>query len=389
MRILIVGGGPAGLTFAACLLQHGIEPVVVEKAARGRTGGYSIGLHVNGWRVAEKLGLVDAFRAKAMPLGPAHHLDRRGRKLFSYDYRTLAKAAGGRLLAIMRNDFQNILNSAIDGRCPVRYETTVTTLEDDGNGVDVTFSDGTRDRFDLVVGADGYRSSVRAQVFGPHEHYLRPLGYRASAWRIPLGKPLDASFVGMMDVDHQGGLYAVGDGTAATLFCWRDDRTDRLDAEARRAILQKEFGHWPEPVASALTATIDWDQAFFDTVSQIEMPKWSKGRIALLGDAAWCLTFLAGQGTSTAMAGAYILAAELASKDHTAALEAYESRMRPLVTRMQAVSRKIGGHYIPQSTFGLRVQSWILPIMLSPLFIKFTSSRLTAPSIELDEAPIR
>lgn len=384
MRILIVGGGPAGLTFAACLRQRGMEPVVVEKSARGRTGGYSIGLHVNGWRVAEKLGLVERFRAKAMPLGPAHHLDRRGRKLFSYDYRLLAKAAEGRLLAIMRQDFQNILTDAVAGQCPIRYETTVVSLEDDGTGVDVTFSDGSRDRFDLVVGADGYRSSVRALAFGPHEDFLRPLGYRASAWRVPLTTPLGASFVGMMDVDHQGGLYTVGDGTAATLFCWRDDRTDRLDPDARRAVLQQAFGHWPEPVASALKTAIDWDRAFFDTVAQIEMPKWSKGRIALLGDSAWCLTFLAGQGTSTAMAGAYILAAELAGKGYAEALDSYEARMRPLVTKMQAMSRKIGGHYVPQSTFGMRMQSWILPIMLSRPFIRFTSRKLAAPPVALD-----
>lgn len=383
MRILIVGGGPAGLTFAACLLRHGIEPVVVEKAARGRTGGYSIGLHINGWLVAERLGLVEAFRAKAMPLGVAHHLDRRGRKLFSYDYRTLAKAADGRLLAIMRSDFQEILTESVAGKCPIRYETTVTALEDDGSGVDVSFSDGTRDRFDLVVGADGYRSSVRVLAFGPHEDFLRPLGYRASAWRVPLEKLLSTSFVGMMDVDHQGGLYAVGDGTAATLFCWRDERTDRLEPEGRRAVLQEKFGDWAEPIASALNAAIDWDQAFFDTVSQIEVPKWSKGRVVLLGDSAWCLTFLAGQGTSTAMAGAYILAAELAQKAHAEALDSYEARMRPLVTRMQAVSRKIGGHYIPQSTFGMRVQSWVLPIMLSRPFIRWTTSRLAAPPFDI------
>jgi len=284
MRILIVGGGPAGLTLAACLLRHGIEPVVVEKAAHGRTGGYSIGLHINGWQVAERLGLVEAFRAKAMPLGPAHHLDRRGRKLFSYDYRTLAKAAKGRLLAIMRSDFHEILSKAVEGRCPIRYETTVTALEDDGSGVDATFFDGSRERFDLVVGADGYRST-RALAFGPHEDFLRPLGYRASAWRVSLEEPLGASFVGMMDVDHQGGLYAVGDGTAATLFCWRDERTDRLDPEARRTVLQKAFGHWPEPVASALRSAIDWDQAFFDTVAQIEMPTWSAGRRRQIGSA--------------------------------------------------------------------------------------------------------
>ncbi|MFK0383949.1 FAD-dependent monooxygenase [Agrobacterium sp. NPDC090273] len=386
MRILIAGGGPAGLTFAACLRQHGIDCTIVEKAAKGRAAGYSIGLHVNGWNVAERLGLVEHFKEKAMPLGPALHRDTAGKTLFSYDYRTLAQASGGRMLAIMRQSFQDIVTRHIEANVDIRYETTISALSDDGDGVDVTFSSGDRERFDLVVAADGYRSALRALVFGPHEDFLRPLGYRASAWRMPVGQPLGASFVGMMDVDHQGGLYDIGDGHAATLFCWRDDRTDRLDADARQKVLREHFGHWPEPVRSALEASIDWDNAFFDTVSQIDVPKWSKGRVVLLGDAAWCLTFLAGQGTSTAMAGAYILAAELARKPHEAAFDAYEARLRPLVTKMQAVSRKIGGHYIPQSNFGMRLQAWILPIMLSRPFVRLASRQFSAPALDLDRA---
>ncbi len=383
MHVLIVGAGPGGLTLAACLAQKGIRSTIIEKFPANRAAGYSIGLHLNGWGVMERLGLIDQFKARAMPLGPAHYRDVRGRKLFSYDYQVLADVAGGRILAILRQDVQSILADAVRETSQIRYSTTVSTIKEVAGGVDVTFDDGVSETFDIVVGADGYRSSVRRLAFGPHEEFLRPLGYRAAAWRIKLDRPLNASFVGMMDVDLQGGLYDIGDGTAATLFCWRDASLDRVEPAARLPMLKRHFGTWPDPVAFALDADIDWNLAFFDTISQIEMTSWSKGRIVLLGDSAWCLTFLSGQGTSTALAGAYVLAQELSTKGFSEAFEAYEARMRPVTTRMQAVSKKIGGQYVPGSQLGIRLQSWILPIMLSRPFAGLMSKRFMAPKIDL------
>lgn len=383
MHVLIVGAGPGGLTLAACLAQRGIRSTLVEKAEANRAAGYSIGLHLNGWGVMERIGLIEQFKARAMPLGLAHYLDIRGRKLFSYDYQVLADVARGRILAILRQDVQTILTEAVREASEIRYSTTVAAIDEAANGVKVTFDDGISETFDLVVGADGYRSSVRQLVFGPHDEFLRPLGYRGAAWRLKLDRPLNASFVGMMDVNLQGGLYDIGDGTAATLFCWRDADLERVAPADRLPLLRKHFGTWPDPVAFALGAEIDWSLAFFDTISQIEMPKWSKGRVVLLGDSAWCLTFLSGQGTSTALAGAYVLAQELSKKSHPEAFTEYERRMRPVTTRMQAVSKKIGGQYVPGSRLGIRLQSWILPVMLSRPLAGLMSKRFMAPEIDL------
>lgn len=383
MRVLIVGAGPAGLTLAHCLRRAGIAFTVVEKAAANRAEGYAVGLHVNGWNAAERLGLLAAFKARAVPLGRAEYRDPRGRRLFAYDYRNLSQASGGKMLAIMRDAVQEILVDGLpDHR--IRYATTVRALSEDAAGVTATFSDGTSGRFDIVVGADGFRSAIRDMHFGPHERFLRPLGYRAAAWRAPAGGLLDASFVGMMDVDLQGGAYGVGDGTAAALFCWCDDSVDRPSPERKSAVLHERFGGWSKPVATLIDADIDWDRSFYDTIAQVEMPGWSSGRVVLLGDAAWCLTFLSGQGTSTAMAGAYILARELAANPYETAFRNYEARLRASTTRMQAASRRIGGHYVPESRLGLRLQSWILPLLLSPSFAWLVARRMLADELALD-----
>jgi 2-polyprenyl-6-methoxyphenol hydroxylase-like FAD-dependent oxidoreductase len=381
VRILIVGAGPAGLTLAGCLLQRGLQPTIVEKAPVARTDGYAVGLHLNGWNVADRLGVLEALRRNAMPLGEALYRDQAGRRLFSYDYGAIADSLGGKMIAIMRDVLQRELLQAVQSRVPIAFDTTVAAFEPRADKVDVTFADGRSDQFDLVVGADGIHSRVRELAFGSESQFIRPLGYRAAAWRMQAGGPLAASFVGHMAVNRQAALYRVSDDQVATLFCWRDADTAYVPPEQRQAVLISEFGGWTEQIANAVRAPIDWSSAFFDTVAQIVMPSWSAERVVLIGDAAHCQTFFSGQGTSMAMAGAFILAEELGRCGPLDAVATYERRMRGTVERLQEASKLVGGKFVPTSRFGIWMQSRLAGLLLSRQLVSLFTRRLRAPDL--------
>lgn len=380
MRVLVQGAGPAGLGLAMALHRHGIRADVIDRAPADRRQGFAVGLHGSGHRAAELLGLLPALQARAVPLGRARYLYADGRAHFSYDYRRIAAAMNGRMLAIMRDALQDVLIAAA-GRIDIRFQLGVIALKQDEGGVSVALSDGSAARYDAVIGADGYRSGLRRLAFGGGADPLRHLGYRIAAWRFRPAAPLAESVLGMADVDRHATLYALPDGAAATLFCWRDPDPQRLQGAARREYVQAAFGDWPEPVRGALAGCRDWQDCFLDTVSQIEMAEWSHGRVGLLGDAAWCPTFLSGQGTSLALAGAMVLAEELARQAPALALAAYERRMRPAVGRVQAAARRIGGQYVPTSRRAMRLQGWLAPLLFSRPMLPLVARRMAAAEI--------
>lgn len=381
MRILIVGAGPAGLTLAACLQRRGMTATVIEKAPVARTDGYAVGLHLNGWNVADRLGILPALREHAMPLGEAVYHDVSGRRLFSYNYEHIVAALGGKMIAIMRDVLQRQLLQAVEPHVPIHFDRTLMALTPRADCADVVFSDGSAGSYDLVVGADGIHSRVRELAFGPEETFVRPLGYRAAAWRMRAAKPMSASFIGHMAVHRQGALYRISDNEIATLFCWRDPSNTSVPPERRQATLQELFGGWTEEVTEAVRAPIDWSCSFFDTVSQVVMRRWSNGRVVLIGDAAHSQSFFSGQGTSMAMAGAYILAEELERNGAADAAAAYENRMRKAVEQLQDASKSIGGKFVPTSRLGLWLQSRLAGILLSKPLVPLFARRLQAPDL--------
>ncbi len=384
MRVLIVGAGPAGLTLALCLARRGVSVRIIERGAALNTGGYVVSLQANGWDVADRLGLLPALCQRALPVADSVYRDgATGREVFRYRAEVIHDLTGGKMLHVPRDGLVRLLASALmeEGHEGPRFGCEVTEIHDGPKGVTVQFSDGTSGTFDLVVGADGTHSKVRALAFGPESTVLRPLGYRGAAWRMPFSDRLDPPYEGYMEVGRQTILYQSGPQELSTLLCWRSDDLAPVPAGDRHEVVSRAYsGTWPV-LRRLIDGPVDWDGAYLDALCQIEMPRWSRGRVVLVGDAAWSLSFLSGQGASMAMAGAFLLAEALGNDPSGEALAAFEARLRPTITRVQQQARAMARSYVPQSRAGLRLSRLLLPLLASRPLLKLRARQLVAPSL--------
>lgn len=380
MRVLIQGAGPAGLTLALALKTRGIEPIVVDRAAKGRGDGYVIGLRHNGLRAMRELGLEEQMLAHKLPLTEANYRRANGKDYIRYDYSKMLAAAPGGMIAILRTDIMDVLETAC-ADFDLRYETSIEDLQQDETGVDVTLSNGTQERIDLVVGADGHRSALRRKLFDPSGSCVKQMGYRIAAWRFHPKDKGPCSVNGVTEPARQATVYTLPDGSAETLLVWRDTDTSRHDAQTKKERIDRLYGAFPDPIQSAIAACPDWAASFADTLAVVDLPQWSKDRVVLLGDAAWSMALITGEGPSTAMAGALVLAGELATSNLKTALFRYEERMRPAVEHMQKSAAKIGGQFVPSNGCAMWIQKIMMPLMMTEKRLPRLVERMQAPVI--------
>ncbi|MEV6158308.1 FAD-dependent monooxygenase [Nonomuraea sp. NPDC052129] len=339
-RALVVGLGIAGIATALRLRQVGWEPVLVERAPARRSSGYFIMLFGAGVASARRLGVLDAIGDRGHPELAVYEVNRAGRRTPGMSPTELPNLVS-KPRQLLRGDVEQGLFSALPDDVEIRYSTVPTRITQDDSAAEVTLHDTAADttvteRFDLVVGADGLRSTVRRLVFGPKDH-LRPLNYMVGA--TALNEPV-AGF-GLRE-----GLILAEPGRSAWTFPFADHapslmfsyRTDDIDAEFARPPIESiraAFGPRPAgPVLESLfTAFEQAPDHLFDSVHQVKMPSWHRGRVVLVGDAAWCVTLYAGMGASSGIAGGELLGTMLQRHpgDLPGALRAWEARMRPFI----------------------------------------------------------
>jgi 2-polyprenyl-6-methoxyphenol hydroxylase-like FAD-dependent oxidoreductase len=356
MKILISGAGIAGPTLAHWLLRGGHEPTLLERAPAFRTGGYVIDFWGTGYRVAQRMGLEDAVLDAGYQVHALRAVNDAGRLRAELDTDVFQRVAGGKFTSLPRGDLAALAYATIEGRAEAVFGDSIASIQEHASGVRVGFEHGAERDFDLVVGADGLHSNVRTLAFGPECDYERFLGCRVAACVVQGYRPRDELVYVTHNVpDRQVGRFALRGDRTMFLFVFRSQGTVEDDIAAQKAVLRREFSDAGWECPAMLEAMDSVDELYFDVVSQILMPGWSRGRIALVGDAAACASLLAGEGTGLAMTGACVLAGELhrAGGDWRRAFAAYEARLRPFVRGKQDAARKYLGFFATRTRFGL------------------------------------
>ncbi len=378
--VLISGAGIAGPSLAYWLTRNGYRVIVVEIAPGIRPGGQTVDLRGAGGDVVERMGLIDQMRERAMEQQGAAWVRSDGSRRAEMPVTAFGGNGLVSKLEILRGDLVDVLYQATKDETEYRFTASISDLNQDDDGVDVTLADGTRLRADLVVGADGPHSAVRRLVFGPEEQFVKPLGGYNAWFSAPDGVGLDGWF---LLYQAPGGLNASmrpshdpAVAKASLAFQSEPISYDRRNLDEQRQILIERFAgagwHCDELLAAAQLA----DDFYFDAFAQVHMPSWSSGRVTLVGDAGYCASPLSGMGTSLALVGAYILAGELGPADSLdaqrirATLQQYDTKMRPYVDTCQDLPNTID-RYAPKKasdiTMNALAMTWMQRWPLRPI----------------------
>jgi 2-polyprenyl-6-methoxyphenol hydroxylase-like FAD-dependent oxidoreductase len=349
--VLISGAGVAGPTLAYWLARHGFRPTVVERAPGLRSSGSPVDVRGPAVPVAEAMGIMPRLRAAATDVTALTFVDDGGRRVGGM---RLGQTRGE--VELPRFDLATILHEAARDDAEYLFGDSIATLVQDEAGVDVTFEGAAARRFDLVVGADGLHSWTRRLVFGDEGRFMRHMG----VWVATL--PVDDLALAPHEVlmhNAPGRALALhpNRGNPGAAFIFRGPSQpgfDHRDTAEHKRLLTAAYSGGGWRTAELLQRVRASDDLYFDSVSQVRLDRWSTGRVALLADAASCVS-LFGDGSTLAMAGAATLAESLAATpgDVAGALRRYEQTHRKLVAPKQRNVARAASLLVPATRLGI------------------------------------
>ncbi|XVV01595.1 FAD-dependent monooxygenase [Actinosynnema sp. CA-248983] len=365
--VLISGASIAGPALAHWLRHHGLTPTVVERAPAPRPGGQAVDIRGTAREVMDRMGVLDEIRAAHTGARGMAFVNAEGKRTSTMAADTLGDSGGAIAeIEILRGDLVRILYGRTSGDVEYLFDDTITSLTETADGVEVTFEKSPPRTFDLVVGADGLHSKVRSLAFGPEEDFTHDMGAYTAIFSTTQEGDLDGWMLIHTVPGRAAGIYPTPDGRAKAMFTFKSPVIphDRRDDTFQRDLIARTYAGEGWEVPRLLQDLPTADDFYFDRLCQIRLDSWSRGRVALLGDAAFCASPMAGNGTSMALVGAYVLAGELATApDHRTAFRRYEERMREYVDKCQKFA--LGGidGLLPKSRMFIRMRDLTLRIV--------------------------
>ncbi|MFC4013116.1 FAD-dependent monooxygenase [Nonomuraea purpurea] len=349
-NVLISGASVAGPALAYWLHRHGFTPTIVERAPALRDGGYAVDFrgraHLS---ILRRMGILADVERAATGMGSMSYVNDAGKPLA----RMPADLFSGDI-EILRGDLAGILFDATKEHTEYVFGDSITSLAEDEHGVSVTFERAAPRRFDLVIGADGLHSVTRRLAFGPEERFVRHLGVYCAIFTTANHLGLDHTGHVYRTADRLVSMYSARHNTEAKACFYFGSPVlglDRKDVARQQAVLVEHFagnGWQSDRLLHDMRFAPDF---YFDSVGQVHMDGWSRGRVALVGDAAYCPSSLSGMGSGLALVGAYVLAGELAAAhgDHRVAFARYERELREYVAGCQKLGDGVAKIMMPSN----------------------------------------
>lgn len=370
MRILISGAGIAGPALAYWLCDAGFSVTLVEKAPELRTGGYVVDFWGLGYDLAMRMGLRSAIEEIGYHAQEMRIVNDANEKICGFGTRVFDELTDGRYITLARSGLSRVLFERVQDEVTAHFGTEIIALRQTSEGVEAQLSNGAAGLFDLVLGADGLHSRVRDLSFGPAPEFEHRLGYCVAAFETDRYEPRDEGvYVMHCRPGRMLGRFALRNDRSLFLFVFSFPHGEVPQTpEKQKIALGRLYGGDKWETGAILKALVAAEDVYFDSVSQIRMPVWSKGRIALCGDSAFCVSLLAGQGSALAMVAAYVLAGELkrAKGDHVTAFARYEQLLRPYIALKQRGAMRFAGALAPKTAFGLWFRNAVVRSMDVP-----------------------
>ncbi|HEV2560753.1 MAG TPA: FAD-binding domain [Rhizomicrobium sp.] len=387
--VLISGIGIAGPTLAYWLKLAGYEPTLVERAPALREGGYVIDFWGLGYDIAERMGLIEDINRIGYHVREVRIVGDRGQRITGFGTSVFDELTGGRFVTVPRSGLSRLLFEKAQNSTETLFDDEIYELREQGDSVQVRFKHAGKRRFDLVIGADGLHSDVRRLAFGPQNGFEKRLGNAVAAFEVRGYRPRDEDAYLMYGwPGRMVGRFTQHDDRTMFLFIFATDGRHLPAALDRQKAMLREIyrdGKWETP--QILDELDRAQELYFDSVSQIRMNNWSKGRVALVGDAAFCVSLLAGQGSALAMISAYILAGELfrANGLHEVAFKNYENILRDYIHTKQKGAERLAGAFAPKTAWGLWFRNRVIGAFAIPGLARFAVGRDIIDNLRLPE----